>query len=162
MDQHAHCHAHHHEGASKDAPSGKYDTVPADYHGTVYTCPMHPEVRQVKPGDCPICGMGLEPETAAAGEEDTSELDDMTRRFWISAVLTLPLFLYAMSEMIPGNPVAAFVPAGWAQWIQFALATPVVLWGGWPLLVRGAKSLRTMNLNMFTLIGLGVSVAFVF
>ena len=106
--------------------------------------------------------MALEPESASLGKEDTSELDDMARRFWISATLTLPLFLYAMGDILPGRPFEGLAPPGWAQWIQFALATPVVLWGGWPFFVRGAQSLRTMNLNMFTLIGLGVGVAYVF
>ncbi len=168
MSQGAHPH-HHHDHAchgaghtSADATPGKYDKVPAGYHGPVYTCPMHPDVRQTKPGPCPLCGMALEPETAAAGEEDTSELDDMTRRFRISAALTLPLFLYAMAEMLPGAPLQGLAPGNAAAWIQLLLATPVVFWGGWPLLHRGALSLRTMNLNMFTLIGLGVSVAYLF
>ncbi|MDH3585776.1 MAG: heavy metal translocating P-type ATPase, partial [Gammaproteobacteria bacterium] len=126
----------------------------------VYTCPMHPEVRDVRNSGCPICGMALEPEGIVVGEEDTSELDDMRQRFWISAALTLPLFIYAMSEMIPGNPFANFVPARWAQVLQLVLAAPVVLWGGWPFFVRAVQSVRTWNLNMFTLIGLGVSVAF--
>ncbi len=128
---------------------------------TEYTCPMHPEIVRDHPGSCPICGMALEPVVASA-EEDTSELDDMTRRFWVSAVLTLPLFIYAMAEMIPGNPLEHLLAGGWAQWVQLALATPVVLWGGWPFFVRGWNSVRTMNLNMFTLIALGVGVAFVF
>jgi len=128
---------------------------------TQYTCPMHPEIVRDHPGSCPICGMALEP-VVANREEDTSELDDMTRRFWVSAVLTLPLFVYAMAEMIPGNPFAHLLAGGWAQWAQLALATPVVLWGGWPFFVRGWTSVRTMNLNMFTLIALGVGVAFVF
>ncbi len=128
---------------------------------TQYTCPMHPEIVRDHPGSCPICGMALEP-VVASSEEDTSELDDMTRRFWVSAVLTLPLFVYAMAEMIPGNPFAHLLAGGWAQWAQLALATPVVLWGGWPFFVRGWTSVRTMNLNMFTLIALGVGVAFVF
>jgi len=95
-------------------------------------------------------------------EEDTSELDDMTRRFWISAVLTLPLFAYAMGDLIPGRPLEALVPTAWRQWLQFLLAAPVVLWGGWPFFVRGWRSVRTFNLNMFTLIALGVGVAFVY
>ena len=128
---------------------------------TQYTCPMHPEIVRAHPGSCPICGMALEPVVASA-EEDTGELDDMSRRFWISAVLTLPLFVYAMGEMIPGNPLEHLLPGVWAQWVQLVLATPVVLWGGWPFFVRGWNSVRTMNLNMFTLIALGVGVAFVF
>jgi len=128
---------------------------------TQYTCPMHPEIVRDQPGSCPICGMALEP-VVASSEDDTSELNDMTRRFWVSAVLTLPLFVYAMAEMIPGNPLEHLLPGTWAQWAQLALATPVVLWGGWPFFVRAWNSVRTMNLNMFTLIALGVGVAFVF
>ncbi len=145
-----------------DHVDGKYDKVPPGFDGVVYTCPMHPQVRDVRKSGCPICGMALEPERASLAEEDTSELNDMTRRFWVSAALTLPLFLYAMGDILPGKPFNSLVPSGWAQWIQFALATPVVLWGGWPFFVRGGQSLRTMNLNMFTLIGLGVGVAYVF
>ncbi|NIO42916.1 MAG: heavy metal translocating P-type ATPase [Burkholderiales bacterium] len=128
----------------------------------VYTCPMHPEVRDVRNSGCPICGMALEPEGVVVGEEDTSELDDMRRRFWISALFTLPLFVYAMGDVVPGRPFEHLVPAGWSQWLQLLLAAPVVIWGGWPFFVRAAQSLRTMNLNMFTLIGLGVAVAFVY
>jgi len=106
--------------------------------------------------------MALEPEGIVVGAEDTSELDDMTRRFWISAIFTVPLAIYAMGDLIPGKPLEGLLPAGWAQWAQFALAVPVVLWGGWPFFQRGARSLRTMNLNMFTLISLGVGVAFIF
>ena len=158
--EHACCHAGHE--ASTQAPSGDYDLVPADYSGTVYTCPMHPQVRDVRNSGCPICGMALEPEGIVAGEEDTSELDDMTRRFWVSAALTLPLFVYAMGDLIPGQPLMHLVPADWAAWLQFALAAPVVLWGGWPFFVRGVQSIRSMNLNMFTLIALGVGVAFIY
>ncbi len=158
----SHCHHDHHAASSDGKPGGKYDLVPADFDGVVYTCPMHPEVRDVRNSGCPICGMSLEPEGAVAGEEDTSELDDMTRRFFISVVLTLPLFIYAMGEMIPGQPFENLLPPYWRQWAQFALAAPVVLWGGWPFFVRGAQSVRTMNLNMFTLIALGVGVAFIY
>ncbi len=123
-----------------------------------YTCPMHPEVIQDAPGNCPKCGMALEPRTITV-EEKNAELLDMTRRFWVSTALALPVFFLAMTvDMFPG-----LLPAGLsmksAQWIQFMLATPVVLWGGWPFFVRGVQSLRTRNLNMFTLIALGVAVA---
>lgn len=148
--------------ATRPVAAGKYDTVPETYSGTVYTCPMHPEVRQPKPGPCPLCGMALEPEGVTVGEQDQSELNDMSRRFWISAALTLPLFLYAMGDMIPGRPLHGLIDSTLAQWVQLVLATPVVLWGGWPFIVRGVQSVRTMNLNMFTLIGLGISVAYVF
>ena len=170
-----HAHGHHehqHHGAGHDCchaggdtdagADGKYNLVPPAYSGTVYTCPMHPNVRDVRNSGCPICGMALEPEGIVVGEEDTSELDDMTRRFWISAIFTVPLAIYAMGDLIPGKPLEGLLPAGWAQWAQFALAVPVVLWGGWPFFQRGARSLRTMNLNMFTLISLGVGVAFIF
>ena len=170
---HAHeHHEHQHHGAGHDCchaggdtdagADGKYDLVPPAYSGTVYTCPMHPNVRDVRNSGCPICGMALEPEGIVVGEEDTSELDDMTRRFWISAIFTVPLAIYAMGDLIPGKPLEGLLPAGWAQWAQFALAVPVVLWGGWPFFQRGARSLRTMTLNMFTLISLGVGVAFIF
>ncbi len=158
--QHAHCH-----NVAADSPpvaAGHYDKVPSGYAGTVYTCPMHPEVRDVRNSGCPICGMALEPETFVAGEEDTSELDDMKRRFWVGVVLTLPLFVYAMGDMVPGKPLENLLSVEWRQWLQFALAAPVVLWCGWPFFVRGAQSVRSMNLNMFTLIALGVGVAFVY
>lgn len=158
--EHACCHSGH--DAAAPVPSGDYDLVPADYSGTVYTCPMHPEVRDVRNSGCPICGMALEPAGIIAGEEDTSELDDMTRRFWVSAALTLPLFVYAMGDLVPGQPFMHLVPANWAAWLQFVLAAPVVVWGGWPFFVRGANSIRSMNFNMFTLIALGVGVAFTY
>ena len=147
---------------SKRESNQNYDLVPANYSGTVYICPMHPQVRDVRNSGCPICGMALEPAGIVAGEEDTRELDDMTRRFWVSAALTLPLFVYAMGDLIPGQPLAHLVPANWGPWLQFALAAPVVLWGGWSFFVRGANSIRSMNLNMFTLIALGVGVAFIY
>ena len=128
---------------------------------TQYTCPMHPEIVRDAPGSCPICGMALEP-VVVSDDEDTSELDDMSRRFWVSAVLTLPLFVYAMGEMIPGQTLEHLLPVAWRPWLQLALAAPVVLWGGWPFFVRGWHSVRTLNLNMFTLIALGVGVAFVY
>ncbi|MDH3979049.1 MAG: heavy metal translocating P-type ATPase [Gammaproteobacteria bacterium] len=123
-----------------------------------YTCPMHPEVVQEHPGDCPKCGMALEPRSVAP-QEDTSELDDMTRRFWLSAVLALPVFTLAMvADLVPAwLPDALSMKS--VQWIECVLATPVVLWGGWPFFVRGWRSVVTGNLNMFTLIGLGVTVA---
>ena len=154
---HSCCHG---AATAEPIPAGKYDLVPPGYEGTVYICPMCPGVRDVRNSGCPICGMALEPEGIVVGEEDTSELDDMRRRFWVSAALTLPLFVYAMGEMIPGAPLADIVPTQWAQVLQLLLAAPVVLWGGWPFFVRGMQSIRSWNLNMFTLIGLGVTVAF--
>ena len=160
MDTHIHCHA---TPGAADAAPGKYDNVPAGYTGTVWTCPMHSQVRETSNTGCPICGMALEPETVSlSAVEDTSELDSMTRRFWVGAVLSIPLFIYAMGDLIPGQPFEGLLPGAWPQWIQFAMATPVVLWGGWPFFVRGVQSVRTMNLNMFTLIALGVGVAYVF
>jgi Cu+-exporting ATPase len=125
-----------------------------------YTCPMHPEIVQNGPGTCPICGMALEPRVLAGAprEEDDSELRSMTRRFWVGVALSVPLLAISMGGMIPGNPLTR-LPMGWTEWIQCALATPVVLWGGWPFFVRAAKSL-TKRLNMFTLIGLGTGVAY--
>jgi P-type Cu+ transporter len=126
-----------------------------------YTCPMHPEVVQDHPGNCPKCGMALEPVKFGV-EEKNEELIDMSRRFWVSTVLALPVFFLAMiADMMP-----AWLP-NWlsmqaVQWVEFALATPVVLWGGWPFFVRGWQSIQTWNLNMFTLIALGISVAWVY
>ena len=164
---HHHTHqAHDHGCCAVGDPKAKgrnYDNVPPNYAGTVYTCPMHPEVRETTNTGCPICGMSLEPETVSlSADEDTTELDSMTRRFWVGATLSIPLFIYAMGDLIPGRPLEGLLPGAWPQWIQFALATPVVLWGGWPFFVRGVQSVRTMNLNMFTLIALGVGVAYLF
>src|SRR6266853_1425857 len=130
---------------------------------TEYTCPMHPEIVRGEPGSCPICGMALEPRTVTTREEKNPELVDMTRRFWICTALTIPLLLIAMSDLMPFlSPfMRSASPRTW-QWLEWILATPVVLWGGWPFLVRGWRSVITRNLNMFTLIGLGVSVAYVF
>jgi len=127
---------------------------------TQYTCPMHPEIVQDEPGACPKCGMALEPMTVLAEEEENPELADMKHRFWISVVLTAPLLLVAMSESIPGRPLTAWASAHFWVWFEMALATPVVLWAGWPFLVRGWKSIGNRSLNMFTLIGLGILVAY--
>jgi len=129
--------------------------------GTIWTCPMHPEVRQDHPGACPICGMALEPEMVSAESGPSPELVDMTRRFWIGLALSLPVFLLEMgSHLIPG--LHHLVPMEWSIWIQLVLATPVVLWAGWPFFQRGWASLRTRNLNMFTLIALGTGVAWTY
>jgi Cu+-exporting ATPase len=127
-----------------------------------YTCPMHPEIVRDAPGNCPICGMTLEPRTVSLEDEKNPELVDMTRRFWVGVVLTVPLLLIAMSDLVPGNPLERIVSMRLPGWVQFVLATPVVLWGGWPFFVRGWQSIVNRSLNMFTLIGLGVSVAYVF
>jgi Cu+-exporting ATPase len=128
--------------------------------GAIYTCPMHPEIRQVGPGNCPICGMALEPEVASADDGPNPELIDMTRRFWIGLVLTVPVFVLEMGAHIAGGH--NWVDQTLSNWVQFALATPVVLWSGWPFFVRGAQSLLTRNLNMFTLIAIGTGVAFAY
>lgn len=166
-DSHAHCHGKDTSNSTdvKSIKGGKYDKVPADYDGTVYTCPMHPEVRDVENSGCPICGMALEPETLTIGEEDTSELDDMTRRFWVCTVLTVPLLIYVMSGMFDVN-VVNFSQYGISsqilQWAELVLATPVVLWGAAPFFVRGWQSIKSRNLNMFTLIAIGVGAAYIF
>ena len=164
MQNHDHCkttsNTSEHQAATE---TGQYDTVPENYSGTIYICPMHPQVRATSNSGCPICGMALEPETISLDtEEDTSELDDMTRRFWVSAALTMPLFIYAMGEIIPGQPLAKLIPKEIGHWMQLILAIPVVLWGAWPFFKRGWQSLKTRNLNMFTLISIGIGVAFIY
>ncbi len=127
-----------------------------------YTCPMHPQIVRPGPGSCPICGMALEPRTVTAHEEDNPELREMTRRFWISLALTAPLLAIAMADMLPGMPVQRLIPAGWLAWIELALATPVVLWGGWPFFQRGWTSVVNRSTNMFTLIAMGTGVAYLY
>lgn len=128
--------------------------------GGMYTCPMHPEIVQKGPGACPKCGMALEPLTITAEEEANPELDDMTRRFWISAALTVPVLLTAMSEMLPGEPLQHAVASGWLLLFQLALATPVVLWGGKVFFERGWASIVHRSPNMFTLIAIGTGTAY--
>src|SRR5215207_1016981 len=128
--------------------------------GTIYTCPMHPEIRQVGPGSCPICGMALEPEVASLDAPPNPELADMTRRFWIGLVLALPAVVLEMGAHIVG--AHSWIDQTLSNWIQFAFATPVVLWAGWPFFVRGWQSLLTRNLNMFTLIAMGTGVAYAY
>uniref|UniRef100_UPI003B5113BD heavy metal translocating P-type ATPase n=1 Tax=Paraburkholderia mimosarum TaxID=312026 RepID=UPI003B5113BD len=143
--------------------------------GVIYTCPMHPQIRASAPGACPICGMALEPVTPAATEERNVELESMTRRFWVSLALSIPLLLMTMGKMVlPFDidaglehlfgawPLPHWMQASWAQCVQALLATPVVLWAGWPFLQRGWKSFVTRRLNMFSLIGLGVAAAYAF
>ncbi len=128
--------------------------------GTIYTCPMHPEIRQVGPGSCPICGMALEPEVASLDAPPNPELADMTRRFWVGLVLALPAVVLEMGGHLVGGH--GWVDPTLSNWIQFAFATPVVLWAGWPFFVRGWQSLVTRNLNMFTLIAVGTGVAYLY
>ena len=127
-----------------------------------WTCPMHPEIVRSEPGSCPICGMALEPRTISVMAEENPELTDMRRRFWVSVVLTAPLVLVAMGHLIPGRPLEALLSHGVRRWLEVALATPVVLWGAWPFFIRGWLSVVRRSLNMFTLIGLGVGVAYGF
>ena len=125
-----------------------------------YTCPMHPEIVRDQPGSCPICGMALEPRAVTVDEEHNEELENMTRRFKIGLLLTIPLLLLAMSDLIPGQPVQHALPMRLLDYLQLALATPVVLWGGLPFFQRGWSSIVNLHLNMFTLIGLGTGVAY--
>jgi P-type Cu+ transporter len=127
----------------------------------IYTCPMHPEIEQDRPGNCPICGMALEPKTPVGGGEDgNTELRDMARRFWIGAALALPVFVLGMAHVFPNAP--SWVASDWSRWLQFLLSTPVVLWCGWPFFVRGWQSIRNRSPNMFTLIAMGVGVAYIY
>jgi len=182
------CHGEHHSVAETAAsatarkPASKYfcpmcDGIESDTAGscpkcgmslernptfraaTIYTCPMHPQIEQDHPGNCPICGMALEPKTVGAGgEEENAELRDMTRRFWIGAALSLPVFLLAMSHLLPAPP--DWVTGDLSRWVQFILSTPVVLWAGWPFFQRGWQSIVSHALNMFTLIAIGVGAAY--
>jgi len=184
----AHCvhgDTHHHDADLKPAKGAKYycpmcEGVVSDQPGdcpkcgmalernpaftepahTIYTCPMHPQIEQDHPGDCPICGMALEPKTVTAEPEDDAELRNMTRRFWVGAALSLPVFVLAMAHLVPA--FAHTANGAVSRWLQFILSTPVVLWAGWPFFVRGAKSLRSGHWNMFTLIALGVGAAWLY
>ncbi len=130
---------------------------------TIYTCPMHPEVEQDHAGDCPICGMPLEPKTVTGDEAETNdEAADLTRRFWIGALLSVPVLVLAMAHLIPGIHLDHYVAPKINEWTQFILSTPVVLWAGAPFFLKAWRSIRTRNLNMFTLIGLGVGAAYFF
>jgi Cu+-exporting ATPase len=129
---------------------------------TEYVCPMHPEIVRQEPGSCPICGMALEPRTVMLEEEANPELVDMTRRFWVGVALSAPIVLLAMSEFIPGQPIQRSISPRLLNWIQLVLATPVVLWGGYPFFQRGWASIVNRSLNMFTLIAIGVGTAYVY
>jgi P-type Cu+ transporter len=149
---HDHCHPAGHAPAPAESPA----PAAAVPEGTIYTCPMHPQVRQAGPGACPICGMALEPELAAAEAAPNPELADMTRRFWVGLVLALPVVVLEMGGHL------ANLHALLGQTLQFIFATPVVLWAGWPFFVRGWQSILTRNLNMFTLIAMGIGVAWLY
>jgi P-type Cu+ transporter len=125
-----------------------------------YVCPMHPEIVRPGPGSCPICGMALEPRTVSAEEEENPELKSMTRRFWVGVALTIPILVAGMGADLPGAPLERLISMHALTWVELILATPVVLWGGWPFFVRGWQSIVNRSLNMFTLIGLGVAVAY--
>ena len=127
-----------------------------------YTCPMHPDVVRSEPGFCPICGMALEPRTVTAHQQENPELADMSLRFWIALALTTPLLAAAMADMLPGMPVQHALPGGWLPWLELALASPVVLWAGWPFFQRGWASVVNRSTNMFTLIAMGTGVAYLF
>jgi heavy metal translocating P-type ATPase len=153
---HDHCHHAGHAPAPAESPA----PAAAVPEGTIYTCPMHPQVRQAGPGACPICGMALEPELAAAEAAPNPELADMTRRFWVGLVLALPVVVLEMGGHLAN--LHALLGQTLANWLQFIFATPVVLWAGWPFFVRGWQSILTRNLNMFTLIAMGIGVAWLY
>jgi Cu+-exporting ATPase len=162
-DHSGHNHGHDHASATVAEKGHEYDTVPADFGGTIYTCPMHAQVRHPGPGSCPICGMGLEPETISLEDEGPNpELVDFTHRFWVGAVLTVPLLVLAMGPFVGFTYFMELLGERTSLWFELALATPVILWSGWPFFVRGLESFRTMNLNMFSLISMGVGAAYVF
>ena len=176
VDPHTTQHRHQHEGRTYYFCSGgcrsKFAAEPTKYltkssksvenipEGAIYTCPMHPQIRQVGPGSCPICGMALEPVLATAEAGPNAELIDMSRRFWIGLILSLPVVALEMGGHLTG--LLHYVSQTTSNWVQMILATPVVLWGGWPFFVRGWNSLITRNLNMFTLIAMGTGVAWVY
>src|ERR1700689_3619335 len=147
----AHEHVHH--------PAAPLPAKPAPV-GAIYTCPMHPQIRQDHPGACPICGMALEPEMAPEAAGPSAELVDMTRRFWVALALSIPVFALEMGGHLVD--LHRFVPEWLSNWIQLALATPVALWAGWPFFERGWASLKSRNLNMFTLIAMGGGVAWAY
>ena len=158
-DHHAHSGGH----APTGGVIGAYDTVPEGYFGAIYTCPMHAEVRHTKPGFCPICGMRLELESAAMPDDGPNpELIDFTRRFWVGAVLTIPLLILTMSPYIGAGWIREIFGERTTLWIEFVLGSPVILWSGWPFFIRGLTSFRTMKLNMFSLIAMGISAAYGF
>ena len=176
VDPHTAKHRHTHVGQSYYFCSGKcrekFIANPAQYlkaesksvppipAGTIYTCPMHPQIRQEGPGSCPICGMALEPEMASADATANPELADMTRRFWIALALTAPVFVLEMGAHLTN--LHQYIGQQASNWVQLVLATPVVLWTGWPFFERAWISLKTRNLNMFTLIAMGTGVAWIY
>lgn len=150
---HEHTHEHPHEHGGQGVQTAEA--------GAEYTCPMHPQIRQIGPGTCPICGMALEPVTVAADDGPSAELVDMTRRFWVGVALSIPVIVLGMGTEL-FDVISEAIPGRVSAWVQLAFATPVVLWAGWPFFVRGWTSVRTMKLNMFTLIAMGTGVAWLF
>mgnify|MGYP001403913912 CR=1 FL=1 len=151
-----HCH---HENSQSNSTLDA-NIPPAGMPGAIYTCPMHPEIRQNKPGSCPKCGMALEP--LISDNSENHELKDMTRRFWLATVFTVPLVIISMGDLLPGKPISSMLSPGLRLGLELILALPVCLWSAWPFYVRGIDSVKRRALNMFTLIGLGVSVAFIY
>ena len=154
MKDHSSCHDHHHKSAKPRSD----ENLSAD---TLYTCPMHPEIEKMGPGDCPICGMALEPKGVST-EEDKTELIDMTRRLWICSILSFPTLLLVMLDHFPGRPLEPYISSATALWIEFALSTPVMLWGAIPFFKKAWASVVSGHLNMFTLIALGTGVAYLY
>ncbi len=148
-----HCEHHAHQRKSPQS-------APANANEIEYTCPMHPQIVQMGPGSCPICGMALEPRHPHVGAEDNSELKDMSHRFWFALVFSVVVFILAMGDMLPGHPISALLSAHTRILFELGLATPVCFWSAWPFYARALQSLKNRNLNMFTLIGLGVSIAY--
>ncbi len=157
-----HNHHHHHMSHEATDAKGSQKVSSAKNSDQIYTCPMHPQVRQQGPGNCPICGMALEPEEVSAAPEENSELIDFQRRLKVGTILSLPLLLLAMSDLIPGQPVQHAMPWWLYSGTQLFLASPVVLWAGMPFFERGWKSIKTRNLNMFTLIAIGTGIAYLY
>ena len=178
VDPHTAPHRHQHAGRPyyfcSAGCQAKFQADPAKYltpsamtappaavpEGTIYTCPMHPQIRQVGPGSCPICGMALEPDLVTATTGPNPELVDMKRRFWVGLALALPVVALEMGGHLANLHMV--VGPKWSNWLQFLFATPVVLWAGWPFFVRGWQSLLTRNLNMFTLIAMGTGVSWIY
>ncbi len=160
--EHRHDHASHEESRSARAGGATEHSAQGDTHATnaIYTCPMHPQIRKIGPGNCPICGMTLEPLVASTEAEPNAELMDMTRRFWIGLALAAPVLVLEMGGHL-FNLHHLLAPQA-SNWLQLILATPVVIWAGWPFFVRGAQSLVTRNLNMFTLIAMGTGIAWIY
>jgi Cu+-exporting ATPase len=152
----------HHGACPKCGMALEREIPPAPAARVEYTCPMHPQIVRSGPGACPICGMALEPRTVSALEEENPELSDMTRRFWISVALTIPVLILGMSDLIPGQPLQRILSMRAIGWIELVLATPVVAWGGFPFFQRGWASIVNRSLNMFTLIALGTGTAYIY